>query len=88
MPIEKVHQFQRPGKAAAADLTRRAMVAYLASDGPGAMPDPERCGVRMLRGLGYVVVRDAAGAVLAVYRIRSDNNMLRRMKRWPAMVTR
>ena len=51
------------------------------------MPDASRSGVRMLKGLGYVVLWDA-GDVAAVYRIRPDNLALRRMKRWPAMVTR
>lgn len=88
MPIAKVHQFQRPGASEAADLTRRAVVAYLATDGTGAMPAPERSGVRMLRGLGYVVLKAQDGTVLAVYRIRSDNGLLRRLRRWPAMVVR
>jgi hypothetical protein len=34
-------------------------------------------------GLQYVILRNVDG-VLAVYRVRTDNGLLRRMKRWPA----
>ena len=86
MPIAQVHTFKRPDAATSADLLRRAVVAYMQAG--GGMPDASRSGVRMLKGLGYVVLWDAGGDVVAVYRIRPDNLALRRMKRWPAMVTR
>ena len=83
MPIEKVHEFQRPTKAEAAALVRRAIVAWLASGEP-ALPG-DASGFRMHQGLGYVVLRDG-GDVLGVYRVRPDNGALRRLKRWPSIL--
>lgn len=86
MPIAKVHDFRAPTEAQAADLLRRAMVAWLSSDGV-EVPDASRSKVRLHQGLGYVVLHGAS-SVLAVYRIRPDNLALRRMKRWPATIER
>jgi hypothetical protein len=84
MPIEQVHTFARPSKADAADLVRRATVAWLQQAGGGELPSPAS-GFKMHKTLGYVVLHGASG-VLAVYRVRPDNGALRRMKRWPAAV--
>ena len=83
MPIEKVHEFKAPTSDGAADLVRRATVAWLQSGGT-ELPTPAS-GFRLYRGLGYAVLRGYEG-VLAVYRVRPDNFALRRMKRWPSGV--
>lgn len=85
VPIEQVHTFVMPGAAQCADLVRRARVALLQA-GDARAPD-DRSGVRLHKGLGYVVLRRTE-ATLAVYRVRPDNLMLRRMKRWPATLDR
>ena len=46
----------------------------------------ETSGFALVGGLGYVVLRNEAD-VIAVYRVRSDNLMLRRMARPPATIT-
>lgn len=86
MPIEQVHTFTRPTKAKAADLVRRATVAWLQQEQGGELPGA-RSAFKMHAGLGYVVLHGASG-VLAVYRVRPDNGALRRMKRWPAVIER
>ena len=83
MPIEKVHELTMPDAAGIADLVRRATVAWLQTGGV-ELPTPAS-GFKLYKGLGYTVLRGAAG-VLAVYRVRPDNFALRRMKRWPAGV--
>lgn len=83
MPIEKVHEFTMPNAEGIADLVRRATVAWLQSGGTD-LPSIAS-GFKLYKGLGYAVLRGAAG-VLAVYRVRPDNLALRRMKRWPAGV--
>lgn len=50
MPIPKVHTFQRPDAITCADLTRRAVVAYMQAGGD--TPSAARSGVRMFKGLG------------------------------------
>ena len=71
-------------------LARRAMIAYLKEGEPGlpASGDVVRAG-----GLTYVRVRDSAGAVLAVYRLKNPltstgAQQLRRMRRPPEDVIR
>lgn len=81
MPIEQVHAFTAPGPDLSAELTRRAKAAWF--DSGGTVSPSEASGVMIRDGLGYVVLRDADGSVLAVYRIRPDNMTLRRMKRPP-----
>jgi hypothetical protein len=85
MPLAQVHTFSKPGKTEAADLVRRATVAWLQTGGT-ELPSASSA-FKMHRGLGYVVLRGAEG-VLAVYRVRPDNMALRRMKRWPEVVGR
>lgn len=85
MPIDQVHTFSRPSKAEAADLVRRATVAWLQTGGT-ELPGPASA-FKMHQGLGYVVLRGPE-ALLAVYRVRPDNMALRRMKRWPDAVGR
>ncbi len=80
MPLEKTHVFRQPTADQQADLTRRAKAAWFAA-GEDGTPD-DSSGYMTRTGLGYVVLR-SAGTVLAVYRVRSDNLMLRRMKRPP-----
>lgn len=72
-----------PNNEQRADLLRRAKIAYLQTG--GAETPNDRSGYKMLRGLGYVVLHGARG-VLAVYRVRTDNGLLRRLKRWPVWV--
>lgn len=83
MPIEKVHELTEPDTAGIADLVRRATVAWLQSGGT-ELPS-NASGFKLHKGLGYAVLH-GSGGVLAVYRVRPDNLMLRRMKRWPAGV--
>lgn len=85
VPIEQVHTFAMPDAEQCADLVRRARVALLQAG--DARPPDDRSGVKLHKGLGYVVLRDTEGT-LAVYRVRPDNLMLRRMKRWPAALDR
>jgi hypothetical protein len=68
------------------DLVARATVAYLRSDADSAIvsqPSMTISDVVTHAGLQYVILRNVDG-VLAVYRVRTDNGLLRRMKRWPA----
>jgi len=81
MPIEQVHAFTEPGPDLSAELTRRAKAAWF--DTGGTVSPTEASGVVVRDGLGYVVLKDAEGSTLGVYRIRPDNLKLRRMKRPP-----
>jgi len=80
VPIEQTHVFREPTAEQKADLTRRAKAAWF-TGGEDGTPD-DSSGYVTRTGLRYVVLR-SAGSVLAVYRVRSDNLMLRRMKRPP-----
>ena len=84
MPIEQVHQFTEPDETQQAALTRRAKAAWFDTGGDGTPDDSS--GYATHEGLGYVVLRQGGG-ILAVYRVRSDNLMLRRMKRPPKGLT-
>lgn len=79
MPIEQAHVFEEPAPEQRAELGRRALAAWFG--GAGAGPDSVAHYITR-KGLGYVRIQ-SAGATLAVYRVRSDNLMLRRMKRPP-----
>ena len=83
VPIEKVYELTVPDAEGIADLVRRATVAWLQTGGTELPTDAS--GFKFYKGLGYAVLHGADG-VLAVYRVRPDNLMLRRMKRWPAGV--
>ena len=65
----------------------RAMMAYIrvekAAHGLYQQPSQQLSGVELHDGLQYVVLRNVNG-LLAVYRIRPDNGVIRRLKRWPA----
>lgn len=62
---------------------RRARTALLQA---GATRTPERLSaVKRVDALGYAVLYGTEGT-LAVYRIRPDTLLLRRMKRWPAVL--
>ena len=80
VPIEKVHESVMPKATDVTDIVRRATVAWLQSGGTG--PPTNTSGFKLYKGLGYAVLH-GAGGVLAVYRVRPDSLMLRRMKRWP-----
>ena len=80
MPKEQTHVFTDPPPEDQADLTRRAKAAWFSGEDEGT-PD-ETSGYLSFKGLGYIVLRQR-GTVLGVYRVRSDNMMLRRMKRPP-----
>jgi hypothetical protein len=67
------------------DATIRAIAAYYRQPDPAGNhghPDPVRSGPAKHAGRDYIVVRDQH-AVLAVYRVRSWDGVLKRMKRWP-----
>jgi hypothetical protein len=68
-----------------ADLLRRAIAAYHRAGELERTGDTSR--VVRRQELTYVVLRSKAGDVLAVYRVRTYDGVLRRMKRWPAAVT-
>lgn len=85
MPIDQTHVFTEPTEGERSDLTRRAKAAWFSDDANDGTPD-DTSGYVTLKGLGYVVLR-GGGVVLAVYRVRSDNLMLRRMKRPPKGLT-
>lgn len=83
MPKEQVHALPELSSEQRADLLRRAKTAWAATGEPGE--PTARSGVEIVAGLAYVALYGRSGA-LAVYRIRPDNLMLRRMKRWPVGV--
>lgn len=83
MPIDKKHPPLTPDTEQCADLLRRAQVAWIKTG--GTEPPNKRSAVQIDAGLVYVVLRGKKG-VLAVYRARTDNGLLRRMKRWPETI--
>ncbi len=83
MPIEQTHEPLKLDAEQRRDLQRRAHVAWIKNGGTES-PNA-RSGIKVRKGLVYVVLHGASG-VLAVYRARTDNGMLRRMKRWPDSV--
>jgi hypothetical protein len=83
MPIEQTHELPELTDEQEGDLLRRAKAAWAATGEPGA--PTARGGVEVVDGLGYVVLY-GRGDVLAVYRVRPDNLLLRRLKRWPVGV--
>jgi hypothetical protein len=71
------------------DLTRRALAAYVKSDGPDAVKVSERhSGPASVEGKAYVVLRNRNGGLLAVYKHRPSSGYLRRLKRWPHAIER
>ena len=70
------------------DLVLRAMRAYRIAEtkknnGLGVPQQPSKeSAVVELNGLKYVVLRNVNN-VMAVYRVRPDNGLLRSLKRWP-----
>lgn len=81
MPFDQTHEPHVPDKEERAELLRRASAAWFRAG--GTVPPGERSAVKVRKGLAYVVLADAE-STLAVYRVRSDNGLLRRMVRWPA----
>jgi hypothetical protein len=67
------------------NLTSRALASYVRDPDGDRQPEFAKCGPADHAGLSYVVLRDAAGAVLAVYRVtrESQKGQLRRMRRPP-----
>lgn len=80
MPINQVHVFNLPRAEVQMDLIRRAKAAWFKGALPGAPDDTSA--LVLHKGRGYVVLRQMK-TVLTVYRIRSDNIILRQMKRPP-----
>jgi hypothetical protein len=66
------------------ELTARALVAFVRSDGPAHVSD-HRSGQVHIEDETYVVLRNNRGGLLAVYRYR-PSGMLRRLKRWPKAI--
>lgn len=84
MPKDKTHELPELDADERADLLRRAKAAWSATGEPGTVTG--RSGVEVVEGLGYVVLYGHGGGALAVYRVRPDNLLLRRLKRWPVGV--
>ena len=70
-----------PPPAGDAELQRRALAAYFRSGGNGH-PDPALSSVEEHDGKRYVMLRNADG-ILACYRIRKFDGMLKRLVRIP-----
>ena len=83
MGKDQIHETPELTADQQADLMRRAKAAWAATGEPGTPTAASGC--RIVEGLAYVVLTARAGT-LAVYRIRPDHLLLRRMKRWPADV--
>lgn len=67
------------------DLTQRAIAAHLRQ--PGALqPSYGLSGPATAAGREFVVLRNTGG-VLAVYRVLPVSRTLKRLKRWPAVLT-
>ena len=81
MPKPQVHAALVPTVDQQADLLRRAKAAWAATGEAGTPIGAS--GYQDHAGLAYVVLMGRGGITLAVYRVRPDNLMLRRMKRWP-----
>jgi len=68
------------------DPINRAFAAYFraSADGTQATDQPSNASdVETVNGREYVVLRNVNG-ILAVYRIRSHDGVLKRLKRWPS----
>lgn len=65
------------------ELTRRAFAAYFRAAGDIADQPSNDSGITEHGGRTYVVLRNVNG-ILAVYRVRPSDGVLRRLKRWPA----
>lgn len=68
------------------DLIRRALAAYLRTGGDPDDVNRARSTVEEIKELSYVVLRSKS-SVIAVYRVRTYDGVLRRMKRWPKTIT-
>lgn len=70
------------------NLTRRAIAAYFKHSSYPALPC-QPCeyssGEEEHDGKAFVVLRNANG-VLAVYRVRAHDGVLKRLKRWPSAI--
>jgi hypothetical protein len=66
-------------------LVRRAFAAYYRSEpAGGSLPEPARTSFLCeLDGKQYVVLENMNG-ILAVYRVRTYDGILKRLRRWPA----
>jgi hypothetical protein len=91
MPIPKKKGTTAAGKAKKStayqeDLLRRAFAAYFRTARGEEIDQPSKSSssVELRQDKAYVVLRNAR-AVLTVYRVRNDD-MLRRMTRWPKNV--
>lgn len=69
------------------ELYNRAIAAYYKYSDGGTPQQPSEAdsGVAEHEGKQYVVLRNVGG-VLAVYRIRKYDGVLKRMQRWPAAI--
>ncbi len=70
-----------------ANLVQRATRAHLIfvskQGGVADIPSNSASGVVEHHGRNYVVLRNVRG-VMALYRVRNDTGVLRRLKRWPS----
>lgn len=65
----------------------RAISAYYRAAGTqhGVYPSRQVCALEIHMGREYVVLRNGAG-VVAVYRVRAYDGILKRLKRWPGSI--
>jgi hypothetical protein len=68
-----------------ADLVSRAFAAYFRGGGAGAEQPASTSGLVEHEGKQYVVLHNANG-ILAVYRVRSYDGILKALKRWPKKI--
>ena len=67
------------------DLTAKALAAYYRSGGR-EWPD-EFSGPQAVDGRQYVVL-EKDGKLLAIYRVRSYDRVLKRLRRWPKVLNK
>jgi hypothetical protein len=65
-------------------LVHRAKIAYLRA-GETLQPSDDASGAKHSKGKYYVVLRSTK-ALLAVYRIRAFDGVLKRLRRWPSKI--
>lgn len=68
-------------------LLRAAIAAYVRST-RSELPALAHSGTGTHEGLLYVVLRGGGGGLLAVYRVRGHDGLLKRLRRWPVEAAR
>lgn len=65
------------------ELLRRALAAYYRATSTDAQPDTDTSRVVEHAGRLYVRLADRDGNLVAVFRVRAYNGILKRLRRWP-----